>query len=88
MDKSTKAQKMLASVQPAVQGVATATIWKDSRVYINPVCTDRSFRGEQNHQIYVDVASGKLVNLLGKGTCRSEFNDAIKQIIALVPEQM
>jgi len=81
-----RAEQLLKTISDAVSGVATASNFKDSRIYINPNCASRSYRGESTHQLYVDVATGKLVNQLGKGTCRSEFNAAVRDIVARVSE--
>lgn len=40
------------------EGVASAAIWNDRRVYINFAGADRSFSGCRNLKIYYDITDG------------------------------
>lgn len=59
----------------ALKEVASVSIWKGKRAYINLTACDKSFAGCRSHQFYIDVASGNLVDHLGKGMTTSEFDD-------------
>lgn len=79
-----KAAEIAKTMTEKLGAVANVSNWNDKRVYLTPACMTRSFKGESTHQIYIDVATGKLVNQAGKGTCRTEFNAAVRQIVAAV----
>lgn len=48
--------------------VASVSIWKGKRAYINLTACDKSFAGNRSHQFYIDMTSGVLVDDMGKGT--------------------
>jgi hypothetical protein len=57
--------------------------WQGRRVYINLDACDRSFAGDRNYQLYLDIATQKLVSKAGKGTLSRAFSEATRKVEAL-----
>ena len=57
----------------AIEGVYSANIWNDRRVYINFVGYDKSFAGCRNLRVYFDVRIGAWTFEGDKGNYASEF---------------
>jgi len=54
------------------EGVYSASIWNDRRVYVNFIGADRAFAGCRNLKVYYDAKSGWQVDGI-KGNYPSEF---------------
>lgn len=54
------------------EGVYSASVWNDRRVYVNFVGFDRSFAGCRNLKVYYDVKAGWCFDG-DKGTYASDF---------------
>lgn len=58
-----------------IQGYAND--WQGRRIYIN-LASKNDSRGNKNHQLYIDVETGELVNKLGKGLTTRAFDADVK----------
>lgn len=74
-----KINKML--MENGIAGYANE--WNGRRIYINLNSCDAGFAGNRNYQLYFDIAAGKLVSKLGKGTTSREFAADVKKIESL-----
>ena len=54
-----------------------ANDWQGRRIYIN-LASKNDSRGNKNHQLYIDVETGELVNKLGKGLTTRAFDADVK----------
>lgn len=54
--------------------------WKDRRAYINLKSSDRSFRGDREYQLYIDMQTGELISLKGKGVTSRDFDAAVESV--------
>lgn len=68
----TKTLAEIKAAAEALEGVSSANIWADRRVYVNFVGHDKSFAGCRNLKIYYDIKAGWRVEGI-KGTYASEF---------------
>ena len=68
----TKTLSEIKTEVEALEGVYSANIWADRRIYINFVGFDRSFAGCRNLKVYYDINSGWRFEG-DKGTYASEF---------------
>lgn len=62
--------------------VAHVNEWKGRRAYINLKSEDRSFRGVREHQLYIDMETGEVVEKLGKGTYPAQWMAEVDAVIA------
>lgn len=76
------AQEILDQVSEIIGAAGRPAIWQDRRVYLNLVASQRSFHGDRTRQLYIDLATGKLVNQMGKGFESSGFIAAHKAVAA------
>jgi hypothetical protein len=58
----------------ALPYIASAKAWNDSRVYLIVRGNGGNYRGESTAKIYIDLASGQLVEQAGKGTTSREWS--------------
>ena len=75
------AAKMIEAAKAHV-AVASVTIWKDKRAYINLFACDKSFSGNRTHQFYINLDNAVLVDEKGKGRTSSAFDDATTAVAA------
>lgn len=60
--------------------VRNVRIWKGLRAYIDFTLEPRAFRGETNHVFYLDLKTGDLVDHMGKGMTRREYDAAVAAV--------
>ena len=58
----------------ALPYIARANTWNESRVYLTVRGNGGNYRGENTAKIYIDLASGQLVEIDGKGTTSREWD--------------
>lgn len=73
-------QDTIAKIE-ALDIVSSVNIWNGKRAYINLTAADRSFAGCRTHQLYIDMATGALVDQMGKGMTPRAF-DQQRNILA------
>ena len=75
-----KAAEVIAKIE-GLDVVESVNVWLGRRAYINLTAFDRSFAGCRNHQLYIDLATGELVDKIGKGTTPSQFDEQRRQVV-------
>jgi len=66
----------MAATAAALPMVESARVWKDKRVYVTLYDCQRSYRGDQSHQLYYCADRG-WINETGKGTRSNRFCAAL-----------
>lgn len=81
-----KTLKEIKAEVEAFEGVYSASIWNDRRVYVNFTGFDRSFAGCRNLKVYYDIKSGWRFEG-DKGNYTSEFIRNARAFVAHVGMQ-
>lgn len=62
--------------------VARVNVWKNKRAYVELAARNGSYRGCSNHQLYIDMETGELVNQMGRGATPREYDAQVAQFVA------